>query len=1099
MKTRLLPSIAALLLAAVTPETTRAGLIHHWTFDSGLADSGSGANPLVLRSNASLKSDCSPLGGGSLYMNAASAPTPDGGAVTTNSINWNTFANGDTRTIAFWMKATPNQEANATMFGAGTNSNGTRFDIKVSGNFFRVEIQGTGQTTGVRVDTGRWHHVAVVLPNSASTMASMQFYIDGASVPNGNTNTSIAVATATGVTRIGDSFNTTTTDRDFDGHLDDIRVYDTALSATDIQNLFNAGRLARCFSTNDNSIIIGESATLSWEGAHRRTSVSTGTADNFALGSNQIGASAFNFALLSSGPTYYLRANGGTYLGRIFKVTAYDALAKTFTLENGDLLAADGAAALWNGGFDLYSYTLDYETLTLTNNQDATVIDAAALSTAGLGSLTVSPAVTTTYTLTATASGGTVVDTRQVTVAVQTSPDINTFTATPAFIYGTGTPVLNWSTGSAKRIQISNGVSTLATYTFTADGQPLLDAGSFTAPSINASTTYTLSAWLDEAGTGTPATLQRVVTVQPAPDFTLHASPPFTSAGTPVTLNWNATVVKTNAATGTFETFATLPTDPLVDLNTDFGTVLQAGNTYFMEVTDGNIAGSVTTVTSWSGNNLSVANNFSTDATWSGYRIYTRSGTDLIVISDGTSDIATITDPVLIDAGTLQINPGPLATTTFTGTASITGATASAIDTATVTVGGAGASYPAVVTAAGPVAYYRFEENAGSTTFYDSSGNGRHSVSIIGTVTRGVAGPLGSCADFNNSGTVTTPVTLNPQDPDGDDTAGDIDPDGIEGWSVEILMRPEVAARLAGNQALFSNQDSGGTGRTLFFLSTAGNLTSFTGNLTSPNALAVSNTNRKAGDLDWCHAVLTCTLNAGDSSYSLRFYLDGTLVAEQVMQSLGAVLATPESSVGRWVIGSHKTRQADSFFDGQLDEAAIYNRTLSATEVAAHNAAFLASSSGALALDGTVRVVRGIGGELRYKTGGTSSTATIDQGIGSVALGASGTIAINPAANTTYTLDVDGQTLTFAVEVIDPAFITSVGTDNGSGFPFITAGGLATGVSYQLKVSTDLVNWTNTGAAVTGGPSGTATFTDTSTFDPVLRPKRFYRIVYLEP
>jgi hypothetical protein len=1096
MKTRLQKYLAPALLAASLPALSPAALIHHWTLDGTLADGGSGNNPLVLQANATLDSACSPLGNGSLFVSAATALL-DGGAITTNATNWTTFANGDTRTVAFWMKATPNQEANATMFGAGTNSTGTRFDIKVLSNFFRVEIQGTGQTTTTRVDTGRWHHVAVVLPNSASTMQQMQFYIDGVSVPNGSTSTA-AVNTATATTRLGDSFNTAT-DRDFNGHLDDIRIYDNALTATEIQNLFNAGRLARCFSTDDDSIILGSSANLSWEGANRRTSVSTGTADNFALGSNQLGASAFNFALLTSGPTYYLRANGGTYVGRLFKVTAYDNVAKTFTLENGDLLAADGTATLWGGSFDLYSYSLDYETLTITNDQNATVIDAAALSTAGLGSVPVSPAATTTYTLTATAAGGTIVDTRQVTVTVKTSPDLNTFTATPALIYGNGSPTLAWTSGAAKRIEISNGASTLATYTLTADGQPFLDAGSFAAPAITATTTYTLTAWLDEAGAGTPATLQSVVTVQPAPDFTLHASPPFTTAGTPVTLNWNATVVKTNAATGTFELFAALPTDPLTDNDTNFSTVLQSGTTYYLEVTNGTSSGSTTTVTSWSGNNLFVANNFLSDPTWSTYRIYTQTGTDLIVINDGTSNIATITDPLQIASGSLVLDPGPLATTTFTGTASITGATASAVDTATVTVGGPATSYPAVVLAADPVAYYRFEENTGSPVFYDSSGNGRHSVSVLGTVTRAVPGPLGTCADFNNNGTVTTPVTLNPQDPDGDDTAGDIDPDGTEGWTLEILMRPEVAARTAGGQNLFSNQDGGGLGRSVMFLDPNGRLASFTGNLTSPNALATSNANKKAGDLDWCHAALTCTHNSGAGSYTLRFYMDGALVSEQVIQTPLGVLVSPESSIGRWVIGSHKIRQSGLFFDGQLDEAAIYNRALSPTEIAAHNAAFLASSSGALALDGTVRVVRGIGGELRYKTGGTSTTATIDQGVGSVPLGTSGTIAINPTANTTYTLDVDGQTLTFSVEVIDPAFITSVGTNNGSGFPFITAGGLTTGVSYQLRVSDDLVNWTNTGAAVIGGPSGTATFTDTSGFDPVLRPKRFYRIVYLEP
>jgi hypothetical protein len=1088
--------LASLLVAGGLPLICPAALIHHWTFDGTLSDSGSAANPLVLQTNASLDSTCAPLGSGALFLTSAAAPL-EGGAQTAAPTTWSSFASGDIRTVAFWMKATPNQEANATMFGGGTNLNGTRFDIKVLNNLLRVEVQGAGQTTSVRVDTGRWHHIAIVLPNTASTIQNIQFFVDGASVPNGSTSTA-AINTANGITRIGDSSNAAF-DRDFNGHLDDIRVYDNALTPTEIQNIFNAGRLARCFSTDDQEIIIGSSANLSWEAAHQRTSVSTGTADNFTLGSNQLGASAFNFALLTSGPTYYLRANSGTYLGRLFKITAYDDLAKTFTLENGDLLAANGTAALWNGAFDLYSYTLNYETLTLTNNQNATVIDAAALSTAGLGTLLVTPSVTTTYTLTATAAGGTIVDTRQVTINVKTAPDINTFIATPTFVYGVGSPALNWTSSAAKRIEISNGAATLATYTLSGNGQPFLDAGTFAAPAINATTTYTLSAWLEEAGTGTPATLQSTVTVQPAPDFTLHASPAFTTAGTPVTLNWNATVVKTNAATGTFELFAALPSDPLTDSDVDFNSILQSGTTYYLEITNGNIAGSTTTITSWLNNDLFVSNNFAEDSSWTTYRIFTQSGTNLIVIHDGTSTIATITDPLQIASGTLVLDPGPSATTTYTATASITGATSNAVDTATVTVGGPTTTYPATVLAANPVAYYRFEENTGTPTFYDSSGNGNHSVSILGSITRAVPGPLGTCADFNNNATLTTPVTLNPQDPDGDDTVGDVDPDATEGWTLEALMRPEVAARAAGNQIIFANQDAGGIGRSMFFLDVNGRLTSFVGNTTSPNALATSNTNQKAGNLDWCHAALTCTYNADPSSYTFRFYLDGSLVSEQIIQTPGGILTPPESSTGRWVIGSQKIRQVGSFFDGQLDEAAIYNRALSPTEIAAHNAAFLASSSGALALDGPIRIARGQGGELRYKTGGTSSSASIDQGIGSIPLGTSGTIPINPSSNTTYTLNVDGQTLTFSVEVIEAASITAIGTDNGTGFPFITAGGLTQGISYRLRASDDLLTWTNIGTPIIGGPSGTATFTDSSTFDPILRPKRFYQIIYIEP
>jgi hypothetical protein len=1095
MKTHALATLAVSLLTAGFLTRSHADLVNHWTLDATLADSGPQANPLILRANVSLDTFWSAVGEGSLLSKRPPSLPFEGGAISTTPTNWGTFPAGDTRTIAFWMKATPNQPTNATMFGAGTNSPGTRLDIKVSDNFFRVEIQGAGQTTNVRLDTGRWHHVAVVLPNAASTMRDFRFFIDGVSVPNASTSTA-AIVTATATNRIGDSFNTTL-DREFDGHLDDVRIYNNALSLTEIQALFDAGRLVRGLATDKPSIIVGSSANLSWEAAHLRTPVATGTADDFSLGSHRIGASTFDFGQLTAGPAYHLRANTGTHLGRIFKVTAFDPAAKTFTLENGDLLAADGTAALWNGSFDLYSYTLDYESLTLTNDRDATVIDAAALSTAGLGTLAVAPTVTTTYTLTATANGGATVDSRQVTITVKTTPDILTFTATPALAYGIGSPVLSWTSNFAKRIEISSGASTLATYTATADGQPLLDAGSFPVPApITATTTYTLSAWLDESGAGSPATLQTTATVQPAPDFTLHAAPAFTTAGTPVTLNWNATVTRTTATTGTFEFFASAPGEPLVDLDADFTALLQPGTSYFIEITNGTIAGSTAAVTSWSGNDLFVSNNFADNSSWTNYRLFTQSGTDRIVIQNGATTLATITDPGQIASGTLVIDPGPATTTTYTATASITGATASAVDTATVTVGGPATSYPAVILAADPVAYYRFEENPGSTTFYDSSGNGNHSVSVTGTITRAVPGPLGTCADFNNDATLTTPVTLNPQDPDGDDEPGDLDPDGVEGWSLEILMRPEVAARASGPQNMFSNQDASGLGRSMLYLGTNGRLNSFAGNLASPNSLATVNTNTRAGDLDWSHTVLTCTLNSPENTYTLRFYLNGTLVAEQVMQTTAGVPVAPESSIGRWVIGSHKIRQAGLFFDGLLDEAAIYDRALSPTEITAHHQAFLATASGPLLLDGSLRIVRGQGGTLRFATGGGSSTATIDQGIGPVPTGTAGSIPINPTANTTYTLDVDGQTLTFSVQVIDAARITAVGTDNGSGLPFISAADLTTGISYHLWTSDDLASWTATGTPAVGTATGTATFTDPTPFDPALRPKRFYQLRY---
>ncbi len=75
MKTRLSKSLAPALLAAALTALSPAALIHHWTLDGTLADSGSGANPLVLRANAALSNDCSPVGGGSLVVNTATGTT----------------------------------------------------------------------------------------------------------------------------------------------------------------------------------------------------------------------------------------------------------------------------------------------------------------------------------------------------------------------------------------------------------------------------------------------------------------------------------------------------------------------------------------------------------------------------------------------------------------------------------------------------------------------------------------------------------------------------------------------------------------------------------------------------------------------------------------------------------------------------------------------------------------------------------------------------------------------------------------------------------------------------------------------------------------
>jgi hypothetical protein len=96
-------------------------------------------------------------------------------------------------------------------------------------------------------------------------------------------------------------------------------------------------------------------------------------------------------------------------------------------------------------------------------------------------SQSVSPAVTTIYTLTATNSVGTASKTATVTVTNVSLPQIISFTATPSSIARGQSSILSWSIIGADSISIDQGIGTPSSYI------------SQTVEPIN-TTTYTLTA-----------------------------------------------------------------------------------------------------------------------------------------------------------------------------------------------------------------------------------------------------------------------------------------------------------------------------------------------------------------------------------------------------------------------------------------------------------------------------------------------------------------------------------------------------------------------------------------------------------------------------
>lgn len=159
------------------------------------------------------------------------------------------------RTIEAWIKTeTPDKE----IVSWGKDNTGEKWVFRLNGNgALRVEINGAGVDATTVLTDGEWHHVACVL--DGSTLASLHFYVDG----NLETNSSASSAVVNTNTTDGINLRVSrgVNDRYFIGEMDDVRIWDTALSGNDIANgrylksneLQNSGSLVVDYAMNEGS------------------------------------------------------------------------------------------------------------------------------------------------------------------------------------------------------------------------------------------------------------------------------------------------------------------------------------------------------------------------------------------------------------------------------------------------------------------------------------------------------------------------------------------------------------------------------------------------------------------------------------------------------------------------------------------------------------------------------------------------------------------------------------------------------------------------------------------------------------------------------
>lgn len=251
-------------------------------------------------------------------------------------------------------------------------------------------------------------------------------------------------------------------------------------------------------------------------------------------------------------------------------------------------------------------------------------------------------------------------------------------------------------------------------------------------------------------------------------------------------------------------------------------------------------------------------------------------------------------------------------------------------------------SYSSEVTADAPIWWGRFQETSG-TTCTDASGGG-HNGTYNNTPTLAVAGPIAS----EPSDTAVSFASASSEDM------------RVAFWSGLNIQTFTLEAWVKGtgtNQAIFGRQGTTGTPYCMFVDSTGHlQIVIKTSGTTGPSYSASGTIN----DGNWHHCVITRDNTTAD----LKFYIDGVLDSTVTGSSAPGTATSNGLAVA--------SRGGSPFYNGSIDEPALYNTVLSGTRIAAHfNAAKnVVDASATATATATAAVVLGTGID-------ASATATV--------------------------------------------------------------------------------------------------------------------------
>ena len=299
------------------------------------------------------------------------------------------------------------------------------------------------------------------------------------------------------------------------------------------------------FTANPTTIAEGNSAVLEWMTTGAKTLAITG-------GSEPVDASdkpAGNAVVMpTTTTTYTLTATGESGTPPVVRTVTITVIPQAIVHSFGFTETSD---AMPDG--DIYEGEAATLTWT-TSNATSIIIDNGVSVSATSGTVTVRPAQTTTYTLTAVWVGGVVQATKTVTINVIPRPTIN-FTADPPSITSGESSRLEWTTSDATSVALTDNDSSTDDATDYAD----LNLSGTKGVTPTRTTTYTLTATWD-GGTLASQVTVRVGSGTTAPRIlSFTANPSTITADNETVLEWttsNATEVTISDVAGTLDVAA---------------------------------------------------------------------------------------------------------------------------------------------------------------------------------------------------------------------------------------------------------------------------------------------------------------------------------------------------------------------------------------------------------------------------------------------------------------------------------------------------------------------------------------------------------------